>query len=1067
MAKRITAMLLTVLLVLSLIPAQVFAAAYPSDSKALGIDVSVHQGQIDWEKVKAAGIEFAIIRCGYGQDYTSQDDQYFAYNVAECQRLGIPFGLYLYSYATTVTGASGEADHAIRLINTCKDYSMFKLPMYYDLEENSAYALANSTILEMAQTFHDKVESATGITVGVYANTNWFNNKLTDSWYQSQPLWVAQYNTYCAYNGTYQIWQYTSSGSVDGISGRVDMNYMLVELSEFTGDTDDDTSGYSASLVTDKDSYACREAIMVTAATDAPEAWVALYPATSAVNSANPSVWWYYLNNNGTNIHNNQLFNLLEGSFNSGNSTVEACLEKNSSGTIVGAVKPGTYYLYVLEGNYNVLAKKQITITGDYFEDYSYEPDTYSLTTDKTVYQTDSTTTEPIYVTANNVGYYAWVGLYKADDTDLTGLMDYYYTYNLNGKAVDIINDGINWNSNNPWPLPVGQYKLVLFANESISSAVETVYITVGTPTLTTDADTYCMGSAINVTTDYEADGAWIGLYKSGETYGSASTDALSLYWYNISGAGMTDVNILEQNAQREGDYTPGEYQLYLFADSGYNMLASKTITVEACSDADRDHSCDSCGSTVSSHVYDRQVADERYLKTGATCTEGAEYYYSCACGMAGTETFTYGGQEEHTTTKVDARDAGCTESGNIEYYTCVCGQWFLDAAAAEPIADRSSVMIPAVGHKWADATCDTPKTCSVCHETEGEALGHSWDEGIITKAPSFSEDGEITYTCAACQASRTQTVEKTGFSGVLRVYGDTRYDTAFAAADLLKDLLGIKKFDYIVVASGEDFADALSGSYLAAVKDAPILLVRNRAQEMNKVKEYIKENLAPGGTVYLLGGTKAVPAAMENDLDGFSVKRLGGATRYDTNLLILKEAGVGDNDILVCTGVDFADSLSASAAGLPILLVRNSLLDDQKDFLSSTSGEVIIVGGTNAVNARIETELKVYDSDVKRLAGKTRYETSILVAKEFFTEPVGAVLAYAQNFPDGLAGGPLAYAMNVPLILTTDEKPSEAQNYAKAQGIQNGVVMGGRALISDKVAGNIFRVSADSIAVW
>ena len=140
-------------------------AAYPSQATATGIDVSVHQGKIDWTSVKADGIAFAIIRCGYGQDSTSQDDTYFAYNVAECERLGIPFGLYFYSYATSTSRASGEADHAIRLINTCKNYSMFKLPMYYDLEDSSVLATGKATILSMSKTFHDKVESATGIPV--------------------------------------------------------------------------------------------------------------------------------------------------------------------------------------------------------------------------------------------------------------------------------------------------------------------------------------------------------------------------------------------------------------------------------------------------------------------------------------------------------------------------------------------------------------------------------------------------------------------------------------------------------------------------------------------------------------------------------------------------------------------------------------------------------------------------------------------------------------------------------------------------------------------------------------
>ena len=300
--------------------------------------------------------------------------------------------------------------------------------------------------------------------------------------------------------------------------------------------------------------------------------------------------------------------------------------------------------------------------------------------------------------------------------------------------------------------------------------------------------------------------------------------------------------------------------------------------------------------------------------------------------------------------------------------------------------------------------------------------------------------------------------------SNVTRIFGSDRYATSFKAADTLKAELGVQKFQNIVVASGTGFADALAGSYLAAVKNAPILLVRGA--NVNDVKNYIKNNLISGGTVYLLGGVNAVSKAMETGLDGFNVKRLGGANRYDTNLLILKEAGVGDKDIIVCTGLNFADSLSASATGLPILLVKDGLYANQKEFLKSVTGDYIIVGGTGAVNTTIEKQLASYGS-VKRLAGNNRYETSVLVAKEFFSAPKSAVLAYAQNFPDGLSGGPLAYALKAPLILTDNNKPTAAVNYATGLGIKSGYVLGGTGLISDRVVKNIFAMaSGDSILV-
>ena len=292
------------------------------------------------------------------------------------------------------------------------------------------------------------------------------------------------------------------------------------------------------------------------------------------------------------------------------------------------------------------------------------------------------------------------------------------------------------------------------------------------------------------------------------------------------------------------------------------------------------------------------------------------------------------------------------------------------------------------------------------------------------------------------------------------RIFGADRYQTAFYSADLLLLIQGRSKFDNIVVACGTDFADALSGSYLANQKDAPILLVRNRNKEINAVKDYIKANLKPGGTVYLLGGTNAVPKAMETGLGGFNVKRLAGATRYETNLEILKEAGASGKPVLVCTGKDFADGLSASAVNLPILLVKDSLIATQKKWIESVDADrFYIIGGKNAVNARIENALKGY-GETSRIEGATRYYTSVNIAKTFFDNPYMVVLAYGENFPDGLSAGPLAYSVGAPLILTKNGKQAPAVQYAAGTDIEYGLVLGGPGLIPDKVANAITKAS-------
>lgn len=187
-----------------------------------GMDVSYWQGLINWERVKADGIDFAILRCGYVKTLgRPQVDQQWKRNAQECERLGIPYGVYIYSYAKTVEAAKAEADH---VINTLKGFSP-TYPVYFDLEEKSLESTSNRMLLaNMASAFCDKIAAA-GYTPGIYANTNWWNNYLTDPVFDQWERWVAQYNSKCSYTrGSYRLWQCSASGKVDGIVGNVDLD---------------------------------------------------------------------------------------------------------------------------------------------------------------------------------------------------------------------------------------------------------------------------------------------------------------------------------------------------------------------------------------------------------------------------------------------------------------------------------------------------------------------------------------------------------------------------------------------------------------------------------------------------------------------------------------------------------------------------------------------------------------------------------------------------------------------------------------------------------------------------
>ena len=218
----------------------------PDGATAQGIDVSEHQGRIDWNAVKASGIDFAILRVGFGApSWGGRVDYQFNRNISECERLGIPYGVYIYSYAFDNQQA---ADEASMVINCLSGHNP-RLPVYYDLEDNSIIANGRQTgIASRAQVFCNRI-SAAGYEPGIYANLNWFNNILTDSVFKSSSWdhWIAQYNSQCDYTGNYSFWQYKSNGKVSGINGDVDMNYAYVDVSLYYWQLKEGTWYYATS----------------------------------------------------------------------------------------------------------------------------------------------------------------------------------------------------------------------------------------------------------------------------------------------------------------------------------------------------------------------------------------------------------------------------------------------------------------------------------------------------------------------------------------------------------------------------------------------------------------------------------------------------------------------------------------------------------------------------------------------------------------------------------------------------------------------------------------------------
>lgn len=183
-----------------------------------GIDVSKWQGKIDWNKVKAAGIQFAMLRDGYGR-YPNQEDETFETNYQNAKAAGLYIGAYHYSYAKTTDEAKKEAAYCLSLLKG----KMFDFPICYDLEDKSQETLSKDTISDIAAAFCAELEKA-GYYVCVYMNLSWLNSKLRDDIFQKYDIWLAHWTAQTSFARNYGLWQYASDGTVDGIQGHVDLD---------------------------------------------------------------------------------------------------------------------------------------------------------------------------------------------------------------------------------------------------------------------------------------------------------------------------------------------------------------------------------------------------------------------------------------------------------------------------------------------------------------------------------------------------------------------------------------------------------------------------------------------------------------------------------------------------------------------------------------------------------------------------------------------------------------------------------------------------------------------------
>lgn len=342
--------------------------------------------------------------------------------------------------------------------------------------------------------------------------------------------------------------------------------------------------------------------------------------------------------------------------------------------------------------------------------------------------------------------------------------------------------------------------------------------------------------------------------------------------------------------------------------------------------------------------------------------------------------------------------------------------------------------------------------------------------DGTITRTASVASDGtwsidisdlpagSHTYVAQAWWGTHSKSATQTGSWDTLassRLFGDTRYDTAVAIS---KEAFpnGAR---IAFVASGENYPDALSAGPVAAKKGGPLLLSARDALPGSVLSEL---NRLDPDQIVIVGGPGAVSPAVMTSLQSVApTTRVAGADRYETSRKVA-EYGFGTADrAFVATGRTFADALSASAAaaslGVPVVLVDGQApaLEPATEQLLRAWGvdQVAIAGGTGVVSTAVESGLARV-APTQRLAGETRYDTSVAINQYAHNDASVAYIALGTNFPDGLTGSVLAGMRNEPMYITPgDCVPSNVVDHARAIGVDQITLFGGPAVLTDRVA--------------
>ena len=457
------------------------------------------------------------------------------------------------------------------------------------------------------------------------------------------------------------------------------------------------------------------------------------------------------------------------------------------------------------------------------------------------------------------------------------------------------------------------------------------------------------------------------------------------------------------------------------------------------------------------------------------TCEEAGKTVYTATVTFNG-ETYTDTKEVAiealgHELTKTDAVEATCTEAGNTEYYTCsVCGKFFSDAEGKTEI-EKDSWIVEALGHTYGEPVWTWAKdgsmaaatfTCTVCKDAQTvlATITSQTVEPTTEKEGSTQFAASVTFEGKTYTDKMTVTIPALAYNLPERMAGKTRTETAVAISQATFP----DGAENVILASGDNYPDALAGGPLAYALDAPVLLVRASQPDqatLDEVKRLGAKN------VYILGGAGVVSDAVADTMKdmGLNVERLAGATRFETAVRVAesleKELGAKPTEAFFVFSHNYPDALAvgniAAIKGAPVLYIgANGVLDEAtKEYMTKLGKleHIYIVGGPGVISEDAETNLGVFGK-VDRIYGATRYETCTKV-NTFFKDVLDGnamCVAFGNNYPDALSGSVFAAKQHAPLLLVNTALTDVELNFVKERAPKHFHVFGGEGVVSNEI---------------